>query len=136
MVFIWRITKPCWGTGKTVIMDSYFCVLKGLIYVFDGGLYGIALVNKIIYSRTIMYGYGTNSNLEKKNRSERMPLRKPEGHKLYVFVVKDTNQNVIMMSTYSGLMVHKGKKEEYKMSKIKFYMLNDVQPFDHQYLYI
>ena len=82
-----------------------------------------------------MYGYGTNSNLEK-NRSERMPLRKPEGHKLYVFVVKDTNQNVIMMSTYSGLMVHKGKKEEYKMSKIKFYMLNDVQPFDHQYLYI
>ena len=36
-----------------------------------------------------------------------------KGVEFDVFVVKDPNYNMIMMSTYSGLMVCNNKKEEY-----------------------
>ena len=41
-----------------------------------------------------------------------------------VFVEKELNYKMIMMSTYSGLMVHYDQKEEYKFSKGQVLMFN------------
>ena len=49
MSLVWRITKPLCGTGKTVIMDSGFYMLKGLICMYDIGVHGSALVKKLRY---------------------------------------------------------------------------------------
>ena len=46
---VWRMTKPLWGTGKAVVLDSGFCVLKGLIGMYDIGLYGSAVTKKRRY---------------------------------------------------------------------------------------
>ena len=41
---------------------------------------------------------------------------------LNMSVVKETNYNIIMMSSYSRIIIHEGQKEEYLMSKRKVYM--------------
>ena len=41
-----RITKPLWGTGKVVVMDSGFCVLEGLISMVEKGVLRSALIKK------------------------------------------------------------------------------------------
>ena len=44
-----RITKPLWGTGKVVVMDSGFCVLEGLISMAENNFLGLALIKKQRY---------------------------------------------------------------------------------------
>ena len=46
-------------------MDSGFSVLKGLLGVFERGVYGSALVKKHIYWPTGTYGEYINAHFEK-----------------------------------------------------------------------
>ena len=39
MVIMWRITKPLWETHKMVIMDIGFSLFKGLVGIYDIGVY-------------------------------------------------------------------------------------------------
>ena len=39
-------TRAIWSTGKAVIMDSVFCVLKGILEMSKRGGYGSALIKK------------------------------------------------------------------------------------------
>jgi hypothetical protein len=39
-----RLTERLWGTGKVVILDSGFCVLKGIVEVARKGVYAAALI--------------------------------------------------------------------------------------------
>ena len=41
-----RLTKPIWGTSKVVILDSGFCVLKGIIALRQQGVFSSALIKK------------------------------------------------------------------------------------------
>ena len=47
--FMVRTTKPLYGTGKGVVMDSGFCVLEGLISMVEKGILGSALNEKQRY---------------------------------------------------------------------------------------
>ena len=49
MALMWRLTKPLWVTGKTLIKDSGFCVLKGLVGMYDRGVYVITVTKKHRY---------------------------------------------------------------------------------------
>ena len=53
-----------------------------------------------------------------------------------VFVVKDLNYNMIMIPTYSGIMVCGDQKEEYQLSKGKVITCKYAETFAHRYLYI
>ena len=67
MELMWRMTKPLWGTGKTVIIDSGSLVLKGLIGMYKRRVYGSSVANKIIYWTSGMNGYQINDHVEKKD---------------------------------------------------------------------
>ena len=41
-----HLTKPVWGTGKLVVLDSGFCVLQGLVELKKKGVYAHALIKK------------------------------------------------------------------------------------------
>ena len=41
-----RVTKPLWGTGNKVLVDNGFCVLRGLVGVFEIIIYVSALAKK------------------------------------------------------------------------------------------
>ena len=44
-----RMTKPLFGTGKYVVMESGFRVLKGLLGMLSHGVYGTKVTKKKIY---------------------------------------------------------------------------------------
>ena len=41
-----RMTNPLFGTGKTVVKDSGFCVIKGLVGMLSRGVYGTTVIKK------------------------------------------------------------------------------------------
>ena len=47
-------------------MDSGFFMLKGLIVIYEIGVYGSAVVKKRRYWTSVMYGDQINTNFEKK----------------------------------------------------------------------
>ena len=51
-----RLPRAPWSTGKAVIMDSGFCVLKGLLETRKRGVYGSALIKKRRYWPRGFYG--------------------------------------------------------------------------------
>ena len=65
MALMLRIMKPLWRTGKTVITDSGFCVLRGLVFMLSRGIYDSELVKKSRYRPTGIYGYGITAYCEK-----------------------------------------------------------------------
>ena len=50
-----------WIIGKAVIMDSGFCVLKGIRETNKRGVYGSALIKKRRYWPTGVHGYSINN---------------------------------------------------------------------------
>ena len=58
------MTKPLWVTGQTLIIESGFCVLGGLIGMFGRCKYGIALAKNSIYWPTEIYGDVINYHSE------------------------------------------------------------------------
>ena len=44
-----RLTRALWSTGKSMIMDIGFFVLKGLLEIRKRGVYGCALIKKRRY---------------------------------------------------------------------------------------
>ena len=44
-----RITRDLWSSGKAVIMDSGFYVLRGLLDMRKRGVYGNVLIKKRCY---------------------------------------------------------------------------------------
>ena len=41
-----RLSKSIWGSARIIILDSGFCVLKGIIELRKKGLYASALIKK------------------------------------------------------------------------------------------
>ena len=114
MTLMGRMAKPLWEIWKTVIMDSVFCVLEGLIGMYDIGVYGSSLVKKRGYWPSGINGNQINAHFEKKEIGEHdCHSGNWKGFDFDVFVVKDLNYNMIMMPTYSGIMVRDDQKEEY-----------------------
>ena len=66
MALMWRMNKPLWRIGKTVIMGSGFCVLKWLIGMYDRGVYGSTVAKKYRYWPSGIYGDQINGHFEKK----------------------------------------------------------------------
>ena len=44
-----RLTEPIWGSGRVVILDSGFCVLKAIVELRKRGVYSSALIKKRRY---------------------------------------------------------------------------------------
>ena len=42
-----RMTKPLFGKGKSLVMGSGFCVLKGILRMLAHRVYGTTVINKI-----------------------------------------------------------------------------------------
>ena len=46
---VMRMTNPLFGTGKAVVKDSGFCVMKGLVGMLSRGVYGTTVIKKKRY---------------------------------------------------------------------------------------
>ena len=65
MALMWSMIKPLWVTGKMVSMNISFCVLKGLIGMYNRGVNGSTVVKKRGYQPSGIYGDQINVHFEK-----------------------------------------------------------------------
>ena len=63
---ILRCTRPIWNCAKVVIMDSSFCVPKGLVELRKKGVFGAALIKKRKYWTENIKGDATDAHFDSK----------------------------------------------------------------------
>ena len=78
MELMYNMKKPLWVTGKTYIMVSSLCVLKGLVGMLDISIYGRSLVKKFRNWKTGIHRYEINAHRFFFNR-KLLPLGTLEG---------------------------------------------------------
>ena len=56
VLIVLQLTKSLFGTGKLVILDSGFCVLKAIVSLKKWGVYASALIKNIAIGQHILTG--------------------------------------------------------------------------------
>ena len=108
-----RLARALWSTGKEVIMDSIFFSLKGLLEMSKRGFYGSVLIKKRRYWPRGVYVYAINDYFRSKNIGNVGCLSGEWNETEFdIFALKGPDYNITMMSTFSGLTVPEGQKEE------------------------
>ena len=136
MKLMCRMSKSLWLTEKMVIIYSVLCVLKGLIGMYEMTVYGSAVVKKHGYWPSRIYRDQINNHKKKKRGEHGCQSGNWKGVGFDVFVVKETNCNMILMSTYSGIMTSQLSKGGILiLSKGQVLTLKYAELFSHHYLY-
>ena len=96
-----RLTKPLRGTGKVVILDSGFCVLKALIELRKVGVFGSAVIKKRRYWPKDIPGEEIREHFADKNIGDHDTLPGClDGIKFHIYAMKDAGFVSMWMSTY------------------------------------
>ena len=100
-----RLCKPLYATGKVVILDSGFCVVKALIWLRIRGVFAAAVIKKRRYWPRYIKGDEINAHMEDKEVGECDCMRgNMDRIKYNVFCLKEPNYVMKIMSTYGGLI--------------------------------
>ena len=101
-----RLTRPIHTTGRCVILDSGFCVLKGLVELRKVGVFASALIKKRRYWPRYVDGNAINSHMAGKplGAVDALPGIM-DNVPFNIFVMRDVDYNSMLMSTYGGLTI-------------------------------
>ena len=107
-----RLCKCLYRTGKIVILDSGFCVLKAIIALKKVGVYSSALVKKRRYWPKYIKGEEIKAYFEdiETGVTKRLP-GELEGEKFDLFCLKEPDYVMTLMSTYGSLNKLADQKE-------------------------
>lgn len=99
-----RLTRAIWNTGKLVILDSGFCVLKALIELKKKGVYASALIKKRRFWPKGIDGDDIARHFVHKpvGATDRLPGI-CDNVKFDVFAMKEPDYVMMLMSTYGAL---------------------------------
>ena len=108
-----RLCSGIFNTGKVVILDSGFCVLKAIIALKKKGVYASALIKKRRYWPRYIKGDAIKAHFEDEvvGVSKRLP-GVLDGEKFDIFCLKEPDYVMSLMSTYGSL----NTREEQRMS--------------------
>jgi hypothetical protein len=111
-----RLCKPLWGTAKMVVLDSGFCVLKGIVELKKRGVYAAALIKKRRYWPKHINGDDVKAHFEDKDVGEIGALGGTmEEVPFHVYAMKEPDYTMMMMTTY-GTMEREGKFTKRKLN--------------------
>lgn len=96
-----RCTKPIWNMGKVVVMDSGFCVVRGICELMKRGVYSSALIKKRRYWPKDVPGEEIREHFDDMDVAEvdALPLTK-YGVNFHVWGMKEPEYVMMVMSTY------------------------------------
>ena len=107
-----RLCKSIYGRGMVVILDSGFCVLKGLVMLWKVGVFASAVIKKRRYWPKYVPGAAMDEHCETLKVGECDCLHGELDNTTYsLFVMKDVDYNMKLMSTYGGLLEPDDAKE-------------------------
>ena len=104
-----RLTKALWGTGRVVVLDSGFCVLKALVELKKVGVFAAALIKKRRYWPANVDGEGVKEHFkEKEIGTSDAHVGKLDGVHFEIHAMKEPDYTMMMMTTY-GTLEKKGE---------------------------
>jgi Transposase IS4 len=109
-----RLTKRIWSTGKIVVLDSGFCVLKGIIELRQRGVFAAAVIKKRRYWPKYIPGEQIQQHFAGQEVGSVDALGGTlDGVPFHVFCMKDDGYVTMLMSSY-------GTNERVGNDKIRF----------------
>ena len=106
-----RLTKPLWHTSKVVVLDSGFCVLKGLVAIRKKGVFAAALIKKRRYWPKFIRGDEIKEHFKDKEVGTAEAWRgELDDVPFHVYCLKEPDYVMSLMSTY-GVMEVRGKEQ-------------------------
>ena len=107
-----RLTKSMWGTGRAVVLDSGFCVLRAIIELKKVGVFSAALIKKRRYWPANIDGDAVKEHFEDK------PIGSSDVHAgtlddvhFEVHAMREPDYTMMMMATY-GTLEEKGEMKK------------------------
>ena len=99
-----RLTESIHHSGRVVIMDSGFCVLKGLVQLASVGVYASAVIKKRRYWPKYIDGAAIDSHFDLKEigTTDSLPGTL-DGTNLKVFCMREEDYVMKLMATYGAL---------------------------------
>ena len=99
-----RLCSGIISRGMVVILDSGFCVLKGLIQLRKVGVFASAVIKKRRYWPKFVPGDQIENDFDNKQVGDCDCIdNEMDGVKYSLFVMKDVDYTMKLMSTYGGL---------------------------------
>lgn len=99
-----RLTRSLWGTGKTIVLDSGFCVLKGIVELKKKGVFSSALIKKRRYWPMYIDGDGIKTHFDDKPVGSVDVLNgELDAVKVAVHGLKEPNYTMMLMTTYGTI---------------------------------
>ncbi len=106
-----RMLKKYFSTGRYVILDSGFCVLKGIVELKKEGIYAGALIKKRRYWPSLVPGEEIDSHFESKNVGETDVISGSlSGVEYFIWGMKEPDYVMKIMGT-GGALVTDGCKQ-------------------------
>ena len=138
-----RLCKSLYNTGKVVILDSGFCVLKGLIELRKVGVFASAVIKKRRYWPKDVPGDVMNERVNDRGLGYADSVKGTQDNIPYnLFMMKDKNFIMKLMSTYGGLTMKPDQKKTYRwykgetpQSDASVKTFKYPEPFANHYLY-
>ena len=97
-------TKPLWGTGMVVVIDSGFFVPDGLISMVDKGVFGLVLFKKRCYWPKGVPSEDILRHTQKKEVGDVEAVQGSIRGKIYhIMDINKPNYVILMMTTYGTL---------------------------------
>jgi hypothetical protein len=123
-----QLTRSIWSTGKIVILDSGFCVLKAIIELKKKGVYASALIKKRRYWPRDVPGEDIRKHFDGKQvgHTDRLPGTS-DGLPFDIFAMKEPDYVMMFMSTYGSLVEAHDAKMNYRGSDER----NDLAMFKY-----
>ena len=98
-----RMCESLYHTGKVVVLDSGFCVLRGLVELQKNGVYAAAVIKKRRYWPRFVDGDWIDDGMKDKEVGDVGVLSgKLAGVDFNIFCMKEPAWNMKLMSTYYG----------------------------------
>ena len=102
VILMIRTCRPIFGSGEDVVLDSGFCVAKGITYIESKGVYAKALINKWHYWLKVVPGDLIDTHFEDKKVSDiRIIETLTEDDKLFkLFCIKEPDYVMKIMASW------------------------------------
>ena len=103
-----RVCEPIFSTGKCVVLDSGFCVSKGITALLEFGVYAAALIKKQKYWPKGVPGdaideYFADKDITHVDMLEAITEEGPEGKAFDIFCFKEPEYVMKIMATWVTL---------------------------------
>ena len=107
-----RMCHPIYHTGKLVILDSGFCVLKGIVELKKVGVFASALIKKRRYWPKDVDGDRLSTYFADKDVGDSDALEgELDGIKFHLFCMKEPDYIMSLMSTYGTVSPKQGQMD-------------------------